>query len=81
MEEQQFITEHHWGYAAQRDGGMMEYHVVHPPWKVWNANEARFEGDKKNIYGADMASILEGTPSSAFVAERSPVTVHRGRRL
>lgn len=79
--EQQFISEHYWGYAAQRDGGTMEYHVVHPPWKVWNASQSRFEGDTRELYGVDLAAIFQGTPSSVFLAEGSPVTVHRGRRL
>lgn len=27
---EQFITEHYWGYAAQPDGGCVEYRVTHP---------------------------------------------------
>src|SRR5690349_3283849 len=28
--EEQFITEHYWGYCAQPDGGCIEYQVAHP---------------------------------------------------
>src|SRR5689334_18932004 len=28
--EAEFITEHYWGYAGQRDGGTVEYQVEHP---------------------------------------------------
>lgn len=42
---EQFITEHYWGYAAQPDGGTVEYRVEHEPWRVWRATRARFEGD------------------------------------
>lgn len=28
--QEQFITEHYWGYAAQHGGGCMEYRVAHP---------------------------------------------------
>ena len=38
--EEQFITEHYWGYAAQPDGGCVEYRVTHPAWKVWSALSA-----------------------------------------
>ena len=41
--EEEFITEHYWGYAAQRDGGTVEYQVEHPQWRVWQALEARFD--------------------------------------
>jgi uncharacterized protein YqjF (DUF2071 family) len=79
--EEQFITEHYWGYAAQRDGGCMEYRVGHPPWRVWAAPDARFEGDMTDLYGKDLAAVLEKQPTSAFLAEGSDVTVYQGRRL
>jgi hypothetical protein len=28
--EEEFITEHYWGYTRQRDGGTIEYRVEHP---------------------------------------------------
>jgi len=79
--EEQFITEHYWGYAAQRDGGCMEYQVAHPSWGVWSSQDARFEGDMKQIYGKDLAAVLEKEPASAFLAEGSEVTVYKGRML
>jgi hypothetical protein len=79
--EEQFITEHYWGYAAQRDGGCMEYRVAHPSWKVWTGRNAKLEGDVSELYGKDLAGALAGTPTSAFLAEGSEVTVHRGRKL
>ena len=33
--EEEFITEHYWGYCRQRDGGTVEYRVAHPSWLVW----------------------------------------------
>jgi uncharacterized protein YqjF (DUF2071 family) len=79
--EEQFITEHYWGYAAQSDGGCMEYRVAHPSWKVWKGRDAMFEGDLAELYGQDLAAALAGTPTSAFLAEGSEVTVYRGRKL
>jgi uncharacterized protein YqjF (DUF2071 family) len=78
---EQFITEHYWGYAAQPDGGCVEYRVTHPSWRVWQVRQSAFEGDAKTLYGEDMAAVLRGKPHSAFLAEGSPVTVMRGRRL
>ena len=79
--EEQFITEHYWGYAAQPDGGCVEYRVTHPAWRVWSATRGEFEGDVEGLYGKDMASVLRGEPASAFLAEGSAVAVMRGRRL
>jgi uncharacterized protein len=79
--QEQFITEHYWGYAAQKDGGCVEYQVQHPPWKVWPAAEAMFEGDTTKLYGAGLNAVLKKPPQSAFLAEGSTVSIHRGRRL
>src|SRR5207253_2550682 len=32
--EEEFITEHYWGYVVQRDGSALEYRVEHPSWRV-----------------------------------------------
>ncbi len=77
----QFITEHYWGYAAQRRGGCIEYHVQHPQWTVRNASQASFSGNAAHHYGADFAKLLERPPDSAFLAEGSAVTVFRGSRI
>ena len=76
---QQFITEHYWGYAQQRDGRAVEYQVTHEPWRVWTATSASFEGDCTGIYGEDLAAVLRRPPDSAFLAEGSAVAVMPGR--
>jgi uncharacterized protein YqjF (DUF2071 family) len=78
---EQFITEHYWGYSKAADGGAIEYEVEHEPWRVWSAPSATFEGDGQALYGAELARVLRQKPDSAFLAEGSPVTVYRGRRL
>jgi len=79
--EAEFITEHYWGYAAQRDGGTVEYQVAHPSWRVWTACRAELAGDVEELYGSELAAVLRGTPASAFLADGSSVAVMRGRRL
>jgi uncharacterized protein YqjF (DUF2071 family) len=78
---EQFITEHYWGCAAQRDGGCVEYRVTHPAWKVWQVERCAFDFDAEEFYGKEMAGVLAGQPQSAFLAEGSAVAVMRGRRL
>jgi len=79
--EEEFITEHYWGYAAQRDGGCVEYRVEHPPWRVWQTSEAEFDCDVKRVYGDQFIECLSARPTSAFVAEGSPVIVRKGVRI
>ena len=79
--DSQFITEHYWGYAAQSDGGCLEYEVKHPRWNVWKAKTARFVGNAAHLYGNEIAHALTREPDSAFLADGSPVTVYKGRRI
>jgi hypothetical protein len=79
--EEQFITEHHWGYTRQKDGSCAEYRVVHAAWNVWSGENVVVEGEMEKLYGNDLAAILTSSPASAFLADGSAVTVSRGRRL
>ena len=79
--EAEFITEHYWGYAAQRDGGTIEYRVEHPPWDIWVGHRAKLTGPVAKFYGPAFGAVLSQTPASAFVATGSPVTVRQGQRL
>jgi uncharacterized protein YqjF (DUF2071 family) len=76
--EEEFITEHYWGYVPQRDGSTMEYRVEHPSWRVWRATEPRLDCDVAGFYGEQYQPALGRGPSSAFVADGSAVAVLRG---
>lgn len=78
---EQFITEHYWGYSTQQTGGCIEYHVSHPPWQVWAATKAQFEGDASPLYGPELGAVIQRRPECAFVADGSPVIVFKGNRL
>lgn len=79
--QEEFITEHYWGYTRQRDGSTIEYQVAHPSWLVWRVESPAIEGDLSGLYGSDMAHVLETVPASAFIADGSPVTVYFPTRL
>lgn len=78
--EEEFITEHYWGYSRQRDGGTMEYEVEHPPWRVTSASSVCYDCDVAEIYGPEFVPFLR-EPVSAFVADGSPVIVRRGQQI
>lgn len=78
---EEFITEHYWGYAAQKDGGCVEYKVEHPRWRIWHTTEVSLDCDVEALYGVHFGKFLKAWPDSAFLAEGSPVTVYCGARL
>ena len=78
---EQFIAEHYWGYAGQRDGSCKEYHVEHVPWRVWRTKDASLDGDCEALYGVEFSRILNRQPDSAFIADGSPIRIFYGRRI
>jgi uncharacterized protein YqjF (DUF2071 family) len=76
---EEFITEHYWGYTARR-AGLSEYQVEHPRWKVWTAQTWKFEADVATLYGPQFVETLSAPAVSAFIAEGSPIQVHRRTR-
>ena len=79
--EEEFITEHYWGYSSLRRGGCAEYRVEHPRWRVWTVRKPVFDCDVAGLYGDRFAGPLAVEPSSAFLADGSEVTVSAGRRV
>ncbi len=79
--EEEFITEHYWGYAAQRNGGSVEYRVEHPPWRVWQTSEIEYRCDVERVYGRQFVDCLRAKPASAFVADGSAIVVRKGVRI
>jgi len=79
--EEEFITQHYWGYCSQRDGGTVEYRVDHPAWRIWRAQSCRLECDVKNLYGGQFERGLKTEPTSAILAEGSEIAVYKGRRI
>ena len=79
--EEEFITEHYWGYTRRKDGSTLEYRVEHPRWRVWTAKDARLDCDTAQLYGGQFVDCLRSSPASAFLADGSEVTIFRGVSL
>jgi len=79
--EETFITEHYWGYSRPRDHSTVEYQVEHPRWRVWRATAAALECEVSSLYGTEFVEALSRSPSTAFIADGSPVVVRRGQPL
>jgi hypothetical protein len=78
--EEEFITEHYWGYTQRKNGGCSEYKVEHPHWTIWRTRDPALRCDVASLYGEEFAEVL-AKPKSAFVAEGSAVTVYDGARI
>lgn len=73
---EEFFLESYWGYTKQV-GVTTEYRVFHPKWFVWQAGEPRFEcHDIAAAYGPEFAEALSGPPTTAMLAEGSPISVY-----
>lgn len=72
--EEEFITEHYWGYTKLKNGNTSEYEVVHPKWNIHKAKVVECACNFENLYGNQFGEYLT-TPKSVFLADGSPVAV------
>jgi len=79
--EEDFITEHYWGYTKRTNGNTSEYGVQHPRWQVYPIKSFTIQADFAALYGPTFASLNNQTPASVLFAEGSTVTVSTGTRL
>ncbi|MDO8366210.1 MAG: DUF2071 domain-containing protein [Saprospiraceae bacterium] len=73
--EEEFITEHYWGYARKGERSTNEYQVQHPRWEVYKVRSHEISGDFGILYGKEFEAILSGPPASVFVAEGSEISI------
>lgn len=79
--EEEFITEHYWGYTKLSDERTSEYGVEHPKWKVYKTKDYSIDVNFGEIYGNDFNFLSNEKPKSVFLAEGSEIKVKAGRQL
>lgn len=79
--EEEFITEHYWGYTKVQDNKTSEYQVEHPRWDVYKIKQYSIDVDFSDVYGKDFAFLKNETPRSIFLAEGSEIKVNEGRNI
>lgn len=77
--EEEFITEHYWGYTKISDSKTSEYEVEHPRWKLHNVTNYEINCDFGKLYGDKFSFLSNAKPSSVFLAEGSEIIVRKGR--
>ena len=79
--EEEFITEHYWGYTKIAKDRTSEYEVLHPRWKAYTTLEYTIDVDFEAVYGSDFAFLKSEQPKSVFMAEGSEIEVKSGKRI
>lgn len=77
--EEEFITEHFWGYTKCGAEKTSEYRVEHKRWDLYEIQNFEMNIDVKNIYGEEFVGTLSVKPHSVLLAEGSEIVVRKGR--
>ncbi|RYU97143.1 YqjF family protein [Emticicia agri] len=79
--EEEFITEHYWGYARYSDKKTNEYEVTHPRWNVYPVTDYEIQCNFSELYGDDFAFLKNTIPASVLLAEGSEIAVLKGKTI
>ena len=79
--EEEFITDHYWGYTKRSRSATSEYAVEHPRWQVYPIRNFTIQADFAALYGPAFADLNHQPPASVLLAEGSEVSVSTGTRL
>jgi uncharacterized protein YqjF (DUF2071 family) len=79
--EEEFITEHYWGYTKRSNGTTSAYQVAHPRWQTHPVQNFTVTANFLSLYGPAFAPLNYLQPSSVLLAEGSAVSVSSGVAL
>ncbi len=79
--EEEFITEHYWGYTKVANDKTSEYEVEHPKWQVYKTIDYKVDVDFADVYGMNFDFLSGEKPRSVFLAEGSPIKVNDGKMI
>lgn len=79
--EEEFITEHYWGYTKISKTKTAEYEVKHPRWEVYPVINHSINVNFEEVYGNDFLFLNQTSPVSVFLAEGSEISVMKGKNI
>lgn len=79
--EEQFITEHYWGYTQINDACTSEYGVEHPTWQTYPVTKSLVKVSFDELYGEQFRFLNNSEPDSIMLAEGSEVCVRSMNRI
>jgi hypothetical protein len=66
--EEEFITEHYWGYTKLSETSTSEYGVEHPRWEVYETSDYSIDVDFDDVYGETTKDSVKFHPPIEFKA-------------
>ncbi|MFN3405649.1 MAG: YqjF family protein [Cytophagaceae bacterium] len=79
LSEEEFITEHYWGYTRLNESQTSQYGVEHPRWQVYETKDYSIDVDFADLYGNEFEFLKNEKPKSVFLAKGSEIKVKGGR--
>lgn len=79
--EEEFITEHYWGYTRLADKLTSQYEVQHPRWNAFPVKNYKIEVDFEDVYGPEFGFLQNQKPVSVMLAEGSTISVNSGIKI
>jgi len=79
--EEEFITEHYWGYTPINSGLCSEYQVEHPRWLTYKVKEYKIDVDFGEVYGSQFNFLTKHVPNSVMLAEGSEIAVYSSKKI
>ena len=79
--EEEFISEHYWGYTKLNAQSTYEYEVTHPKWEFYPIKGYEVEVDFNAVYGKSFKSLEFQKPNSVMLMEGSRITVENKRKI
>lgn len=79
--EEEFITEHYWGYTPVNKSSCSEYGVEHPRWSTYNVKEYKINVAFDKLYGKDFSNLNSRMPDSVMLAEGSEIIVRSKKKI
>jgi uncharacterized protein YqjF (DUF2071 family) len=79
--EEEFITEHYWGYTRLKKDITSEYGVEHPRWEMYPIIGSTIDVEFGKLYGGEFDFLKNQQPSSLMLAEGSEIIVRSMNRI
>ena len=79
--EEEFITEHYWGYTQLDKSLTSEYEVQHPRWQTYPVIEHQVKVRFGDLYGAEFGFLKDAIPDSVMLAEGSAISVLQAGKI
>jgi uncharacterized protein len=79
--EEEFITEHYWGYTKVGSTRTSEYAVEHPRWRVYQVKDYTIDVNFGKLYGDQFTFLNKLKPVSVFLAEGSEIIVREAKAV